>query len=189
MLLVGWGFLSMLNTLDRSDLLKPASKIRDISLVMALYLRVFQLFRDSYFALENAMWAMHVISYADKHDIKISGPHNVEKHIEAIKSLCADAVDDNGRAISFPRAGADRWSWKKQVGQIAFACLPVGQLKCNDAVHRVCKGIRHRPQDWRRSSRHHQTLKRRTKGQQLRRRGSPARVSTRRCEARGEVVL
>lgn len=189
MLLVGRGFLSMLNTLDRGDLLKPASKIKDISLVMALYLRVFQLFRDSYFELEDAMWAMHVISYADKHGIKISGPHNTEKHIEAIKSLCADAVDDNGRAVGFPRAGVDRWRWKKQVGQTAFDCRSVGQLRRNDAVHRVCKGIRHRPQDWRRPSRHHQTDKRPTKGQQLRRRRSPARVPTGRCEAGGEAVL
>lgn len=80
---VGTTLLAALNTLDRNDLLKPNSEIKDISLVMGLFLKISGIFGDAIFIGEEEQeWPEYIIAYAKGKGIKLGDtPFGVEEDV------------------------------------------------------------------------------------------------------------
>lgn len=107
--LSGCAILTMLNELDRANLLKPDSKFQDLGLVMCMALKWSDGEEDPH-GEENVEWRNNVVAYAKKGGIDLGAtPLNDAPEL-------VDGVDD---AEALGKAKADRWDWKKRVGPIS----------------------------------------------------------------------
>lgn len=106
---IGCAFLTMLDQLEREDFLNPNSKIKDLPLIMALFLQVSDQYVDARSLSDPELpWDEHVVTYANKNGIRIAGPFGIES-----------TVGDKGTSTELPKRkgrSADRWGWKKKVG-------------------------------------------------------------------------
>ncbi|KAH8703881.1 hypothetical protein BGW36DRAFT_414257 [Talaromyces proteolyticus] len=104
--------LSVLAKLEGLELLKPDSEVRNLSLVMALYIEETGSFRsDGYisadeperrsktFKFDAARFDNYLVTYARKYNIKPQGLPDTDKNVEKL--------DD----IELPAAGKDPWGW------------------------------------------------------------------------------
>ncbi|KAI8258455.1 hypothetical protein K4K58_003281 [Colletotrichum sp. SAR11_239] len=116
--LIGTLFLSMLARLERMDLLKPDSEVRDLGMVMAGFIKCAQAFRG-YSLLEDhdetrkskarpfvyvpSHFDGYVAAYAAKYNIKFGG-------VKGLKSLLDDVDED----VDLPteKDGEDPWGFK-----------------------------------------------------------------------------
>lgn len=72
---VGTALLAALNTLDRDGLLKPDSEIKDISLVMGLFLEIAAIFEDAMSIDEEGQkWPEYIMTYAKEKCIELGDP-------------------------------------------------------------------------------------------------------------------
>ena len=107
--LIGLSFVAMLNELDRADLLKADSRIRDLGLVMASYIRWSDSWKE--FAPgedEDEMdWPEGVVAYAKKAGIDLEnvGVYGVKDRLTEIGTV--EPLEGDAKA--------DRWGWKKKV--------------------------------------------------------------------------
>jgi len=99
--LVGCAFLSMLNTLDRQALLEPDSEIKDLGLVMGMFMEVATFIEG---CGPGQTWPEHIVVYAKENDIPMTVPIGVE-----------ELVDQNDAEAELPKPAVDRWGWKKAV--------------------------------------------------------------------------
>lgn len=107
--IIGRAYLSMLNLLDRAGQLGPDSEFKDLALVTALFLKVPSHFVDAYDEKEMD-WKTYVQDYAECHKIDISfvfGSPEITFVDENVETL------DDREGI--PKAGVDRWGFKKAV--------------------------------------------------------------------------
>ena len=107
--LIGLSFVAMLNELDRADLLKADSRIKDLGLVMASYIRWSDSWKE--FAPgedEDEMdWPEGVVAYAKKAGIHLEnvGVYGVKDRLTEIGTV--EPLEGDAKA--------DRWGWKKKV--------------------------------------------------------------------------
>lgn len=107
--LIGLSFVAMLNELDRADLLKADSRIKDLGLVMASYIRWSDSWKE--FAPgedEDEMdWPEGVVAYAKKAGIDLEnvGVYGVKDRLTEIGTV--EPLEGDAKA--------DRWGWKKKV--------------------------------------------------------------------------
>jgi hypothetical protein len=118
-------FLSMLAKLESRDLLKPDSEVKDLGVVMALYIKLFSEYSDGFlgddfdiseddlsedeppkkkrskkaFSIDLNSFDAYLLAYARKHNVELRGPSN-------INSLVNDLED-----IDLPAAKGDPWGW------------------------------------------------------------------------------
>ncbi|KAF2277346.1 uncharacterized protein EI97DRAFT_432224 [Westerdykella ornata] len=115
--LIGNAALTALNALERANLLRPDSPVRDIGLVLALLCDFFGdvsgmlgyvpcVPRNAMMGKEAA-WPNVLVQYAKKHGIEIKGVHKIEEFVEE--------YDDEDEANNWqPEQAADRWGWKRK---------------------------------------------------------------------------
>ena len=107
--LIGLSFVTMLNEIDRADLLKADSRIKDLGLVMASYIRWSDSWKE--FAPgedEDEMdWPEGVVAYAKKAGIDLEnvGVYGVKDRLTEIGTV--EPLEGDAKA--------DRWGWKKKV--------------------------------------------------------------------------
>ncbi|KAJ5788045.1 hypothetical protein N7457_003035 [Penicillium paradoxum] len=102
----GTMFLTMLATLERNDILKPDSEIKNIGAVMGMFIRFMVDLKDY-----GINWPQHepkIKAYAAKHDIKIYG----------LNDPCYEEPSDE---VEIPEATAganDPWGWKQAITKL-----------------------------------------------------------------------
>lgn len=111
--LIGTAFLALLNEVDRAGQLKPDSEIRDLALVMIMYLEWADDKPD--YGLEDVKWMKDVVAYAKKGNIDLKAtPLYTAK----------DLVKKHARVAALKGdAKPDRWNWAKKVNlTLSLAC-------------------------------------------------------------------
>lgn len=107
--LIGRSLVTALNALHIAGLLKADSEIKDIGLILSLYLAWSSDFAD--FGLDDFEWRKEAVAYARTAGIDLGavGCFGVEEQV--------GTLEDEYGAIG-PLQGAakaDRWAWKKNV--------------------------------------------------------------------------
>jgi len=111
---IGQAFLTALNALERADLLKPDSKVKNIPMVMSMFLSLADDL-DGTGAMELDMlgleieqtWPQAVVAYAQAHDLNLEG-----KGIYGSAEI-ADKFDDMSMEEFKKRRSSDRWGFKR----------------------------------------------------------------------------
>ncbi|KAF2496641.1 hypothetical protein BU16DRAFT_525798 [Lophium mytilinum] len=109
---IGRALLTALNALERADLLKPDSKVKNLPMVLSMFLSIADDL-DGVGALENDMlgadndrtWLHAVVAYAQAHDIDLKGK-GIYGTAEAVYKFDGMDMED------FKKAGPDRWGFK-----------------------------------------------------------------------------
>lgn len=107
---VGTALLAALNTLDRNSLLKPDSDIKDIGLVMGLFLEIAANFEESlYVDGKPQRWPEYIVTYAKEKSIQLEdAPFGIEQNVRK--------ADTNARLLSRRgKAAEDRFNLQKLV--------------------------------------------------------------------------
>jgi hypothetical protein len=120
MALIGCGFLTMLDCVDRFGSLGRDSEFKDLGLVMSLYLRFSDGLEDYSIDEESMAWRKYVIGYAKKAriDLVTGGCHEVRKILE----------DEENQDIAPLKDGSSRggrWKWPKNVSVLPNTTLTV----------------------------------------------------------------
>ncbi|KAF2182399.1 hypothetical protein K469DRAFT_690860 [Zopfia rhizophila CBS 207.26] len=109
--MIGIGILATLNALERANLLKRDSLIKDIGLVLSLLGSFVATCCDHvgeapYISNSREVcWPYKIVAYAKAHDIEISGVHGIEKTF-------VEEYDDEDEANRWKRKECvDRWGW------------------------------------------------------------------------------
>ncbi|KAL6233293.1 hypothetical protein BDW75DRAFT_215624 [Aspergillus navahoensis] len=108
--LLGQMFLTMLATFESRDLLKPDSEVKNVGMVMSLYLSLADELRD-YFESDDdgepdlSRFDHYILAYAKKYNIKLQGPSKTDELVKAI--------EDEDDEIKLPAPSADPWEWAK----------------------------------------------------------------------------
>ncbi|KAI1871409.1 uncharacterized protein JN550_004403 [Neoarthrinium moseri] len=108
--LIGLSFLATLNEIDKASLLKKDSTIKDLGLVMSLYLQWSNGLGDyGIDGEENIGWRKDVVAYAKKArvDLEANGCFGIGKVVKLLDEE-HDGIEPLPGA-----AKADRWGWKK----------------------------------------------------------------------------
>ncbi|KAK8050732.1 hypothetical protein PG994_012462 [Apiospora phragmitis] len=110
---IGTMFLTALNELDRAGLLKADSPIKDLPLVMAIYLK----WSADLDEMEDELsWRPNVIAYAKKAgiDLATSGLFGAGELVSALEE-----EEESGEIAPLSgQAKADRWGWKKTLASL-----------------------------------------------------------------------
>lgn len=113
---IGQALLTALNVLERADLLKPDSKVKNLPVVLSMFLYFAgdlddtgAMERDMSGAAKEQIWPNAVVAYANEHDIDLKG-----KGVYGIADT-VDKFDDMELKAFKKKAGPDRWGWKKAV--------------------------------------------------------------------------
>lgn len=111
--LIGRSFLTTLAELDRVQQLREDTPIKDLGLVMSLYLSWADDLSDYSIDEGNFNWRREIVAYA-KHaqvDLVATGCYGVGDKLEALEDEELDgSIEPMGRSTK-----ADRWDWKKSV--------------------------------------------------------------------------
>lgn len=103
--LIGTAFLALLNEVDLAGQLKPDWEIRDLALVMAMYLQ--WAYDKPDYGLEDVKWMKDVVAYAKKGGIDLKAA-----------PLCTvgDRLKKFSKTVALKgEAKADRWKFSKKV--------------------------------------------------------------------------
>lgn len=123
--LIGTMFLTMLAKLEHRDLLKPDAEIKNLALIMALYIQVAQqpIPVDAFHDLDT-----RVLAYATKHKIAVRDVPGMKRLVDDLQEE-ADGVE----LPSFKARRYDPWQWKRSFGdyQDYAEDLPFYALKPN----------------------------------------------------------
>ncbi|KAF2813464.1 uncharacterized protein BDZ99DRAFT_460703 [Mytilinidion resinicola] len=110
---IGRALLTALNALERADLLKPDSKVKNLPMVLSMFLSLASdldgtgaMERDMLGADKDQTWPHAVVAYARAHDIDLKGK-GIYGSAETV-----DKFDDMGMEDFKKKAGPDRWGFK-----------------------------------------------------------------------------
>ncbi|KAL4778436.1 hypothetical protein BJX76DRAFT_352627 [Aspergillus varians] len=113
---LGHMFLAMLATLESRDLLKPDSEVKNLSVVMAMYLVLADELRgESYLefdfdqSFDVSRFDAYVLKYSEKYMINLQGPSKIEELIDNI--IDEDEEEEEEHKIKLPHSSADPWKW------------------------------------------------------------------------------
>lgn len=114
-------FLSMLATLERNDLLKPDSEIKNLGHIMALYIR-YMVDALTDFSLDPTDIEAHIFAYATKNNIDL---------VPDLEGSNADheKLQEDAQKITLPEPTAkkdDPWNWAKCLGEYKKNYGPIG---------------------------------------------------------------
>lgn len=116
--MIGIGILATFNALERADLLKKDSPIKDLGLVLALLGDFMATCVDQtggipYISNDREVcWPYKIVAYAKAHDIEISGVHGIQKTF-------VEKYDNEDEANHWKRKECvDRWGWGTKVCSI-----------------------------------------------------------------------
>ncbi|KAL0943661.1 uncharacterized protein CTRU02_201548 [Colletotrichum truncatum] len=127
--LIGTIFLSMLARLEREDMLKPDSEVKDLGIVMAGFIKIAKVFRDSDlmeddtktrkskkrpFPFVPSKFDEYIAAYAKKYNIKLAG-------VPDIDNLVKDLNDE----VELPTAkdhGDDPWGLEAALEEYKSEC-------------------------------------------------------------------
>ncbi|KAH8899071.1 hypothetical protein GQ53DRAFT_742176 [Thozetella sp. PMI_491] len=148
--------LATFATLEQAGLLKPDSEVRNVGLVMAMYLKLAYLLRrqsalepsklswapttaagapkakasKKSFDFHPARFASYVLTYSTKHAIPLRGVEAMDVYTRALDAY-----------ITLPKAAADPWAWAEALAAYKRTCaLPVQQLGAGAAGAAAAKG-------------------------------------------------
>jgi SAP domain len=80
--LLGYAILATMDVLKKNDLLKADSKVKDLSLVLAMYLEMVAHWEE----MEDELgWRVPMIEKAEANGIKLSGPYGIEDRVTTLK--------------------------------------------------------------------------------------------------------
>jgi hypothetical protein len=99
-------FLATLATLERNDLLKPDSEIKNIGAVMGMFIRFINDIQA--YGIEFEDQDTYIMAYATKHNITVHG-------------LTEPKYKVSSEGVELPEAtakGNDPWGWKKAYAQL-----------------------------------------------------------------------
>lgn len=82
---VGALILATIEALKKQDVFKPDSEIRNLGLVLFIFIRWGREQLDYGVEEENWSWIYKIIDFAEEAGIKLTAPHNFEKDYEVIK--------------------------------------------------------------------------------------------------------
>ncbi|KAL5043050.1 hypothetical protein BDW71DRAFT_188819 [Aspergillus fruticulosus] len=108
--LLGQMFLTMLATFESRNLLKPDSEVKNVGMVMALYLSLADELRE-YFESDDdgqpdfSRFDHYILAYAKKYNMELQGPSKTDELVEAI--------EDEDDEVKLPAPSADPWNWDK----------------------------------------------------------------------------
>lgn len=125
---VGTAFLAALNNLDREGLLKPDSEIKDLALVMGLFLDLTDHFEDAMTCgEEEQQWPSYLVALAKEKGIELTLPIGIKKRVEEY---------DNDAELPQPtgKAAEDRFNFKKVVSSHFI----VSQTKASVGADMLC---------------------------------------------------
>lgn len=113
----------MLATLDRNGLLKQDSEVKNLGMIMGLYIR---LGFDDDLGFEDLN--TRVLAYATKKNIEIRGLMKLQSRVDGLQA--------EADKITLPASGAknnDPWDWKKLMGDYEGYCqaIPTYAIKPN----------------------------------------------------------
>lgn len=105
-------FLTMLAKLERNDLLKADSEIKNVRLIMAQYIRA----SVDHVDLQDSGISEMILAYATKHNLDLEG-------------FDADGViakTDEVELPTFDAANDDPWDWEKELAAVDLKWGPLG---------------------------------------------------------------
>ena len=116
--MIGVAVLTALNKLEAADLLKQGSSIKNISLILSMYLMIADHYKD---AMSNWFsdrvrikdwnrWPDRIVAYAHHHNIKLSDETGIKNTDKLVQNFGGAKYD------KFPpkrKSGEDRWAYKK----------------------------------------------------------------------------
>lgn len=115
--LIGVAFLSLLDVLERAEHLKSNSEFKDLAIVMSMYLIWAQEWDADTWNESTQWWDVKILKYAQDHKIDLT---------KAPPKLAASTVKNikprAQKQKAWPKAGADRWGFKKAVSTPASSC-------------------------------------------------------------------
>ncbi|KAI9044001.1 uncharacterized protein KD926_002380 [Aspergillus affinis] len=120
-------FLTILAKLEAQDALKPESEVKNLGVIMAVYMKYIHSEANELsdvtaakkFQFDQA--PLHILAYAKKHGIKLRGPADIDELVEEVEA-------EQEEKIRLPAASAkDPWNWadglkkyaKDHVGKLA----------------------------------------------------------------------
>ncbi|KAF1811723.1 hypothetical protein P152DRAFT_474446 [Eremomyces bilateralis CBS 781.70] len=117
--LVGQALLTGLNVLERADLLKPDSKIKNIGLVVGLFLSLAAMHTD---AMDDEEWPSQAIAYCKSHNVEIKGLYDSDELVaQADEGLDLEDFEDP--------PGPDRFNFKRMFKDLSDRYGPLGGSK------------------------------------------------------------
>jgi hypothetical protein len=128
--LIGYTVIATLKVLESQDLLKPDSAVKDISLVLGLFMDTVKTWPAGYEEPELS-WVKAAICLAKKHGIIFEGvPFGVEQNVQKFEELEDDEDAPNWK----------KFNWKKEVRfpplSLCPRCLEVSaSLTCMHPAH------------------------------------------------------
>ncbi|KAI9367289.1 hypothetical protein BJX61DRAFT_538185 [Aspergillus egyptiacus] len=127
--LIAHMFMAMLGNLESAGFLSPESEVKNLGLIMSMYLRLaselteysclpeYSTTSRKTFKIDN--FNAYIVAYAKKYEIKLKGPSGLDELIEE--------AEDEGSRIKFPAPSADPWKFnaaykanKQELGTIYF---------------------------------------------------------------------
>ena len=127
--LFGCAFLTVLNAVDSAGKLTMNSELRDVSLVMSIYLEWSHGLEDYGIVDEHLTWRKDIVAYAKKasFDLKANGCHSMGQVLQDYSTV---------RPLKDVKK-ADRWSWRKNVS-VSSATTNCTGLTIDRIVQGVC---------------------------------------------------
>jgi hypothetical protein len=101
MKLLGYAILATMDVLKKNDLLKADSKVKDLSLVLAMYLEMVAQWEEMEDELD---WRVPMIQKAEANGIKLSEPNGIEDRVTTLKE------EYNGEDVDWTD-----FEWKEKV--------------------------------------------------------------------------
>lgn len=113
-------FLTMLATLERNELLKPDSEVKNLGQIMALYIRYVADIMPG-FSVESDDLETHILAYATKHDIELQGLSDMNSDRDEMQ-----AEADKVKTPDPTAKKDDPWGWEKSFKDYKKDFGPIG---------------------------------------------------------------
>lgn len=118
--------LTSLNALERADLLASDSKVKNIALVLSMFLALARTMSDAmeidmHGQSEQQTWPNAIVAYAKGHNIEIKGVYGIDEIIHDF--------DDTNIADFKNKPGPDRWRFKNKFKEFTIRWAADGSKK------------------------------------------------------------
>jgi hypothetical protein len=107
--LIGYAILATMDVLLKNGLLTPDSKVKDLSLVLAMCLEMVAGWEGRG---NELTWRVPMIEKAEANGIKLSGPYGIEDRVESLKA------EHDGKKRDWTK-----FNWKKKVSTAFRLCV------------------------------------------------------------------
>ncbi|KAL2867209.1 uncharacterized protein BJX67DRAFT_107911 [Aspergillus lucknowensis] len=109
---IGHMFVTMLANLEARGLLKPDSEVRNLGVIMALYLPMADELGDVFDydsdVFDSLSFDAYILAYAKKYHIKLHGPSNLTELVSKIED---EFEGEDELQSELPAPSADPWKW------------------------------------------------------------------------------